>query len=176
MCRSLSFKRACNCDRQAFVEICMGFISFPDAVWEISCVPCTLSGPRLAAVKPWLLDSVCFPMKSHLLLAVHLKKKKKKGSLWIGHWPRRPAPRKHPQWAPGLLMPLFLWAPLTVPWQGQIASTAPYTKTFQGPWLSDGDARFMVLKHGERLGERSDVFWWNLRWIDDRRLLCSQNR
>lgn len=170
MCRSLSFKCACNCDRQAFVEICMDFISFPDAVWEISC---TLSGLRVAAVKPWLVDSVCFPMKSHLLLAVHLKKKE--GSLWIAHWPRRPAHWKHPQWAPGLLMPLFLWVPLTVPWQGQIASTAPYTKTFRGPWLCGGEARFMVLKHGERLGKHSDVFWWDLRWIDDQRLLYSQN-
>lgn len=80
-----------------------------------------------------LVEAVCFPMKSHSLLAVHLKK----APLWIAHWPRRgphPPPLETPTMVRlGLLMPLSFWVALLLcQWQGQIAPAAPCTKTFSG--------------------------------------------
>lgn len=107
-----------------FYEMCMDFIRsmplcFCVRVYAVySGWPGGIGGETAAFVFPWTV-AYCwlFTWKS---------------SRWIGHWPRRPAHWNHAQLAPGLSMPSFLWAPFTVPWQGQIASTAPSTKTFWG--------------------------------------------
>lgn len=54
-------------------EMCMDFIRSLPACVSV-CVRYTVAGLKVSVVKRWLGDSVCFPMKSHLLLAVHLEK------------------------------------------------------------------------------------------------------
>lgn len=106
--------------RQACISMRIVWISLDHyclCMWVYTDWPKGISGETLAGRR------ACFPMKCHFTW---------KSSRWIAHWPRRPAQWKHSQLALGLLMPSFLWAPLTVPWQGQIASTAPSTKTFWG--------------------------------------------
>lgn len=81
MCRSLSCKCACNCDRHAFAWISLDPCH---CVFVCQCasvcicvlmgVRYTVAGLKVSVVKRWLGDSACFPMKSHLLLAVHLEK------------------------------------------------------------------------------------------------------
>lgn len=54
-------------------DVCMYFIRLLPLCVSL-CVWYTVAGLKVSVVKRWLGDSVCFPMKSHFLLAVHLEK------------------------------------------------------------------------------------------------------
>lgn len=104
------------------------------------CVLYTVAGLDVPAAKHCIGDGLCFPMESRLLLVVHLEKLSVNRSLT-----QKTGPLKTRTIGSGALDALIPLNPFRCAMTRTNCIHRPLHKNILGPWVSDGDARSMVV-------------------------------